>query len=92
MKYIILSIIIFFDLFCSLNGQTKGELEDKRTKTLGEIAYVDNLLKSTAKEKDESLNAIKIIGNKLILRNLLLVECVRKFLLFQIELNLTRSQ
>jgi len=68
MKYIPLSIIIFFGLFCSLNGQTKGELEDKRTKTLGEIAYVDNLLKSTAKEKDESLNDIKIIENKLILR------------------------
>ena len=51
-----------------LNGQTKAELEAKRKATLDEITYVDNMLKSTAKQKEESLNAIKIIGNKLNLR------------------------
>ena len=51
-----------------MKGQTKAELEEKRIKTLSEIDYVDNLLKSTAKEKDEGMNAIKIIGNKLNLR------------------------
>ncbi|HUV01014.1 MAG TPA: peptidoglycan DD-metalloendopeptidase family protein [Bacteroidales bacterium] len=33
-----------------------------------EIAFVDNLLKTTAKEKSESLSELKIIGNKLNLR------------------------
>jgi septal ring factor EnvC (AmiA/AmiB activator) len=51
-----------------MRGQTKAELEERRAKTLGEIAYVDNLLQTTAKEKTESINAIKIIGNKLSLR------------------------
>jgi murein hydrolase activator len=68
MKYLIFSALIYLSLFSSLQGQTKAELEEKRTKTLNEISYVDNLLKSTAKEKNESMNAIKIIGNKLNLR------------------------
>lgn len=68
MKRLFFIIFLSFTLLNLIIGQTKAELEDKRTKALNEIAYVDNLLKSTAKEKDESINAIKIIGNKLILR------------------------
>lgn len=68
MKYLVLSIVLYFGFYNSLHGQTKTELEEKRIKNLGEIAYVDNLLKTTAKEKSESMNAIKIIGNKLTLR------------------------
>jgi murein hydrolase activator len=68
MKYLVLSVIIFFNLYTCLKGQTKAELEEKRNKTLSEITYVDDLLKTTSKEKTESMNAIKIIGNKLSLR------------------------
>lgn len=68
MKYLVLSAVIFFSFFSLLRGQSKAELEEKRIKTLSEIDYVDNLLKSTAKEKNEGMNAIKIIGNKLNLR------------------------
>lgn len=68
MKYLALSLLIFFNLFVSLNGQSRAELEDRRNKTLGEISYVDKLLKSTAKEKSQSMNAMKIIGKKLTLR------------------------
>lgn len=68
MKYLVL-IFSFLLILCNcLNGQTKTELETKRKATLDEITYVDNMLKSTAKQKEESLNAIKIIGNKLNLR------------------------
>jgi len=68
MKYFVL-IFSFLWILCNcLNGQTKAELETKRKATLDEITYVDNMLKSTAKQKEESLNAIKIIGNKLNLR------------------------
>lgn len=56
-------------LFSGLTyGQTKADLEEKRKKTLEEISYVDNLLKSTAKEKNESMSAVKIIAKKLSLR------------------------
>jgi murein hydrolase activator len=67
MKYLIL-LIFFLGFTVTLNSQTKAELEDKRKKTLDEISYVDNLLKTTAKEKSESMNDIKIIGKKLTLR------------------------
>lgn len=68
MKSLYFILFLCITLFNSVLGQTKADLEEKRIKTLNEIAYVDNLLKSTAKEKDESINAIKIIGNKLSLR------------------------
>ena len=68
MRRLEISIFIFW-IFCNfLNGQTKAELEEKRKATLNEIVYVDNVLKSTSKQKEESINAIKIIGNKLNLR------------------------
>lgn len=68
MRYLVLIFALFL-IFCNrLYGQTKAELEAKRKATLEEITYVDNMLKSTAKQKEESLNAIKIIGNKLTLR------------------------
>lgn len=67
MRYLFLiTIILVLDI--GLFAQTKAELEDRRKATLNEISYVDNMLKSTAKQKEESMNAIKIIGNKLNLR------------------------
>ena len=49
-------------------GQTKTELEEQRKKALEEIAYVDNLLSNTVKEKSASVSALKILGNKVSLR------------------------
>lgn len=67
MKY--LTAFLMFSFFaCVVQGQTKAELDAQRKKTLEEITYVDNLLKTTAKERTESLNDVKIIGKKLILR------------------------
>lgn len=62
--------IIFFNILIisQVSGQTRKELEDQRKKSLEEISYVDNLLKKTAKEKSTGINELKIIGNKLILR------------------------
>lgn len=68
MKYYILLFILLFGLCDHIGGQNKAELEEQRKRTLGEIDFVDNLLKTTNKEKTESLNSLKIIGNKLSLR------------------------
>lgn len=68
MKYRVLISMILFMLACLASGQTRAELDAQRKKTLEEISYVDNLLKTTAKEKTESMNAVKIIGKKLNLR------------------------
>ncbi len=67
MRYLFLIILILV-LDIGAFAQTKAELEERRKATLNEIMYVDNMLKSTAKQKEESMNAIKIIGNKLSLR------------------------
>lgn len=52
----------------SVAGQTRKELEEQRKRTLEEITYVDNLIKETSKEKNTGINQLKIIGNKLVLR------------------------
>ena len=68
MKYLVSFFLICFTLYLPIKGQSKGELVERRKKTLGEITYVDGLLKSTAREKSQSMNAVKIIGKKLNLR------------------------
>jgi len=68
MRFTALSLLLFLSFGNFLQGQSKADLEEQRKKTLNEISYVDNLLKTTAKEKSESMTAVKIIGNKLSLR------------------------
>jgi septal ring factor EnvC (AmiA/AmiB activator) len=68
MKYLILTVFLLWVINSCLFAQSKAELEEKRNATLNEINYVDNMLKSTSKKKEESMNAVKIIGNKLNLR------------------------
>ena len=68
MRFLLVSAFFLFALGYYLDGQTKTELEEKRKKTLAEINYVDNLLQTTAKEKTEGINSVKIIGRKLDLR------------------------
>jgi septal ring factor EnvC (AmiA/AmiB activator) len=68
MRKFIITIAAFFISSLALFCQTKAELEGQRRKTMEEISYVDNLLKETAREKSESLSELRIIGNKLNLR------------------------
>jgi murein hydrolase activator len=68
MKYLIFANLLFWIIISSIYSQTKAELEEKRKAALNEITYVDNLLKSTSQKKEEGMNAVKIIGNKLNLR------------------------
>jgi Membrane-bound metallopeptidase len=68
MKFRILFNIILISCLATVSGQTRSELEEQRKKTLEEITYVDNLLKNTEKQKSESLNSVRILGNKVNLR------------------------
>jgi len=85
------SIIVFLSVFLSgnLSGQSKSELEEKRKRTLEEIGYVDDMLKSTEKQKDESMSAVKIIGRKLNLRESVISDMKNEIELIseRIELN-----
>jgi murein hydrolase activator len=51
-----------------LNAQSRSELEDQRKKALEEIEYVDNILKSTEKEKNENISSLRILGSKVNMR------------------------
>ena len=88
MKYLVLVLLLFLTFYNSLRGQTKAELEEQRKKTLSEIAYVDNLLKTTEKEMTQSMDAIKIIGNKLILREKVIMGMQEEISLFTERINL----
>ncbi len=68
MKCLLITVFLLCTAGIVVEGQTKAELEEKRKRTLEEINYVDNLLKTTAREKTESMSAVKIIGRKLDLR------------------------
>jgi len=68
MRRTLIIALLLFSFFWDVNSQSRKELEEQRKKTLEEISYVDNLLKETEKEKNESLNELKIIGRKLNLR------------------------
>lgn len=89
MKRILLLLFLIFGMIAMAKGQSRRDLEDQRKKTLEEIAYVDNLLKETAREKKESLNELKIIGRKLNLRELILQGLQEEIALLndRIELN-----
>lgn len=52
----------------TLRAQTRRDLEEQRKKALEDISYVDGMLKNTEKQKRESLQALRIIGNKVNLR------------------------
>lgn len=64
--FIILTLILL--LSSRIIGQNRADLEEQRRKALEEISYVDNLIKNTAKEKSESISALRILGNKVSLR------------------------
>lgn len=49
-------------------GQTRAEIEEQRRKNMEEIAYVDKMISNTAKQKSTGINELKILGNKINLR------------------------
>jgi septal ring factor EnvC (AmiA/AmiB activator) len=61
-------IVIYFIFSSTVCAQTRSDLEIKRKKTLEEITYVDNMIQETARKKSSGINDIRIIGNKLTLR------------------------
>ena len=53
-------------------GQTRAEIEEQRRKNMEEIAYVDKMISNTAKQKSTGINELKILGNKINLRELVI--------------------
>ncbi len=65
---VIFSTLFLFLFLWPVSAQTRKELEEQRKKTLDEIVYVDNMIKETQVKKSSGINEIRIIGNRLNLR------------------------
>ncbi|MCA1741165.1 MAG: hypothetical protein LC630_01580, partial [Bacteroidales bacterium] len=74
----------------SLCGQSRAELEELRKKNLQEIEYVDKMLKTTATQKNENLNELRVIGKKLNLREKLINDYGQEISLLEYRISLNR--
>ncbi len=87
----VLSILIACVLTTfSLCGQSRAELEELRKKNLQEIEYVDRMLKTTATQKNENLNELRVIGKKLNLREKLINDYGQEISLLEYRISLNR--
>ncbi len=91
MKRVILSALILTGSLIAGYGQSRAELEEMRKKNLEEIEYVDRMLKSTATEKSENLNELRVIGKKLNLREKLINEYGQEISLLEYRISLNRT-
>lgn len=60
--------MVLYFAWTVISGQTRRDLEEERKRTLEEIGYVDKLIRETEKQKSSGINDIRIIGNRLALR------------------------
>jgi len=67
-KFISILILFLISFGEQAFPQTKSDLEAQRVKALEEIEYVDNILKSTSKEKEQGLNDLRVLGAKVVAR------------------------
>lgn len=86
LSILILGIIAQTGIF----GQSRAELEELRKKNLQEIEYVDRMLKTTATQKNENLNELRVIGRKLNLREKLINEYGQEISLLEYRISLNR--
>ncbi len=67
-KRFFLVLLLCFVGIVFLGAQTRSELESQRKRALEEIEYVDNILKSTAIEKEQGINELRVLGRKVNVR------------------------
>lgn len=88
MKYLFLILFLAVWSASVLSGQSRAELEEMRKKNLQEIEYVDRLLKTTASQKTENVNELRVIGRKLNLREKLIDEYGQEINLLEYRIGL----
>jgi len=90
MRSILFIFILYMVAAVSLGGQSRAEMEELRKKNLQEIEYVDRMLKTTATQKNENLNELRVIGKKLNLRERLINEYGEEISLLEYRISLNR--
>jgi len=88
LKYLFLILFLAVWSASVLSGQSRAELEEMRKKNLQEIEYVDRLLKTTASQKTENVNELRVIGRKLNLREKLIDEYGQEINLLEYRIGL----
>ncbi|PLX14044.1 MAG: hypothetical protein C0598_02310 [Marinilabiliales bacterium] len=90
-KYLFLLAITFL-IFSVLSAQeSKDDLEKKRKKIEAEIDYTNKLLQETRKNKQNTLNEIKLINNKLLNRSELVATLKKETYLLDTEISSTEQ-
>jgi septal ring factor EnvC (AmiA/AmiB activator) len=88
----LISIIIVYIFFQIISySQSRADLEEMRRKNLQEIEYVDKLIKTTASQKMESLNELRVIGKQLSLREKVINEYGEEISLLEYRISLNRT-
>ena len=88
---ILIALGIIMSAFAGVaEGQSKAELEEQRKRAMDDITYVDKMLKSTEKEKNESVQALRIIGNKVNLRESVIRGMSEEILLLNERISLNK--
>lgn len=88
MKHKLCILILLAAYVLDVSGQTRAELEEMRKKNLQEIEYVDKMLKTTASQKNENLNELRVIGKKLDLRERLINDYGQEISLLEYRISL----
>ena len=88
MRRVLAIFVVLAASLYSLEGQSRAELEELRKKNLQEIEYVDKMLKTTASQKSEYLNELRVIGKKLGLREKLINEYGQEISLLEYRISL----
>jgi len=88
---ILIALGIIMSAFAGVaEGQSKAELEEQRKRAMDDITYVDKMLKTTEKEKNESVQALRIIGNKVNLRESVIRGMSEEILLLNERISLNK--
>jgi len=90
MRGLLFIFILYIVAGVRLGGQSRADLEELRKKNLQEIEYVDRMLKTTATQKNENLNELRVIGKKLNLREKLINEYGEEISLLEYRISLNR--
>lgn len=85
----ILTILIFVFSTLLLGAQTKEDLKKQRSKIENEISYTTELLNKTQKNKDKSLNYLKVLGSQIKSREQLLITLKIEISLLNKQINKT---
>lgn len=91
MKQISLILILFCLFQNALFSQSMADLEAQKKKTMNEISYIDSLLQTNSRERQQSINSLSIIANRITLREKALAEMREQISLLNLRIGLNTT-